>query len=203
MRYVDPDGRDILNAYRTLMKSAGNATLGESKELIQNVGCVLTAYTRMASTLLGEEISLTYANEIAIQEGLFSGNEKNLLTPENGAALVNAILRDKGIDNITVSFEGSYNKGVDGLLKYDEANSSTESSYFVTARIYTHDTKGNFYDHTVNIDANAYKEGGGGPNLLINDTSGVRSQLVEDPSLRSNTLKRLDFFKIIQNQNQE
>jgi hypothetical protein len=200
---VDPDGRDILNAYRTLMKSAGNATLGESKELIQNVGCVLTAYTRMASTLLGEEISLTYANEIAIQEGLFSGNEKNLLTPENGAALVNAILRDKGIDNITVSFEGSYNKGVDGLLKYDEANSSTESSYFVTARIYTHDTEGNFYDHTVNIDANAYKEGGGGPNLLINDTSGVRSQLVEDPSLRSNTLKRLDFFKIIQNQNQE
>ena len=197
VKYTDPDGNEILNADRLLMQTGNNATLGNSSELIKDVGCVLTAYTRMASSLIGKEISLSEANSIGVSNNLFTGKEgsENLLTPENGASLVNAILKENGITDISVSFDNSYS-GAEAVEKYSNANSSSEEKYFATVRVNTHDAAGNRYDHTMNLDKDAYAEGPCGANLKLNDTSGVRTQLVDDPSSRNNTFIRMDFFKI-------
>ncbi len=196
MKFIDPDGRKIVNAARTLMKSAKEATLGKSSQKIRNVGCVLTAYTRMASALLGKEVSLSDANEIGVKNNLFTGTKgkENLLTPENGAALVNAILKENGITDTTVSFVGSYTRK-EAVSKYIETNSSNEE-YFSTIRVNTHDEDGNKYEHTMNLDGDAYKFSNCGENITVNDTSGVRQQLVDDPSGRNNQFIRMDFFAI-------
>ena len=194
VHYIDPDGNDIINASRQLMQDAGDATLGSSSTKIKDEGCVLTAYTRMASAIIGRDISLAEANQIGVDNGLFTGTDGNLLTPENGAALVNAILKENGITDTTISFDGSY-EGQDAVTKYQDSNSS-ESKYFSTIRVGTHDAKGNKYDHTMNLDKDAYIFSNCGDNIKLNDTSGVRSQLADDPSGRKNTFKRMDFFKI-------
>ena len=205
VRYIDPDGNTILNAARTLMKSAQEVTLGKSSEKISEVGCVLTAYTRMASVILSKEISLSDANKIGVANNLFSGKEgaENLLSPENGAALVNAILAENGVTDIAVSFDGSYT-GQEAVNKYKESNSS-EEKYFSTIRVSTHDAKGKKYDHTMNLDGDAYSFSNCGENIKLNDTSGVRKQLVDDPSGRKNKFIRMDFFKIntVQDNKQE
>jgi hypothetical protein len=103
LKFVDPDGREIINAYKTLMTTS-DETLGKSSELISKVGCVLTAYTRIASAIIGDEISLNTANQIAKDKKLFT--DGNLLTPENGAELINSILKENGVSDTTVSFEG-------------------------------------------------------------------------------------------------
>ncbi|MBO5143736.1 MAG: RHS repeat-associated core domain-containing protein, partial [Treponema sp.] len=197
--FVDPDGREIINAYKTLMTTS-DETLGKSSELISKVGCVLTAYTRIASAIIGDEISLNTANQIAKDKKLFT--DGNLLTPENGAELINSILEENGIIDTTVSFEGSYT-GIDAVNKYQEANKSETTQHFATARINTHDTSGNKYDHTVNLDADAYQYSRCGENLKLNDTSGVRTQLVDDPSGRKNKFLRMDFFIVNMNNSQE
>ena len=168
--FVDPDGREIINAYKTLMTTS-DETLGKSSELISKVGCVLTAYTRIASAIIGDEISLNTANQIAKDKKLFT--DGNLLTPENGAELINSILEENGITDTTVSFEGSYT-GIDAVNKYQEANISETAQHFATARINTHDTSGDKYDHTVNLDADAYQFSECGENLILNDTSATR-----------------------------
>ena len=198
--FVDPTGKEIINAYRTLMSSESKLTLGTSNEKISKVGCVLTAYTRIASAIIGDEISLSTANTIAVQNKLFTSG--NLLTPENGAELINSILEENGITDTTVSFEGSYT-GIDAVNKYQEANISETAQHFATARINTHDTSGDKYDHTVNLDADAYQFSECGENLILNDTSGVRTQLVDDPSGRKNKFLRMDFFIVNKNNSQE
>ena len=199
LKFVDPDGREIINAYKTLMTTS-DETLGKSSELISKVGCVLTAYTRIASAIIGDEISLNTANQIAKDKKLFT--DGNLLTPENGAELINSILKENGVSDTTVSFEGSYT-GIDAVNKYQEANKSETTQHFATARINTHDTSGNKYDHTVNLDADAYQYSRCGENLKLNDTSGVRTQLVDDPSGRKNKFLRMDFFIVNKNNSQE
>ena len=119
------------------------------------------------------------------------------MSPENGAALVNAILKEKGISDLTVSFDGSY-EGQDAVDKYQDGNSG-DSKYFATIRVNTHDAVGNKYDHTMNLDKDAYTMSEEcGENIKVNDTSGVRTQLVDDPSGRKNKFLRMDFFKINQ-----
>ena len=199
LKFVDPDGREIINAYKTLMTTS-DETLGKSSELISKVGCVLTAYTRIASAIIGDEISLNTANQIAKDKKLFT--DGNLLTPENGAELINSILKENGVSDTTVSFESSYT-GIDAVNKYQEANKSETTQHFATARINTHDTSGNKYDHTVNLDADAYQYSRCGENLKLNDTSGVRTQLVDDPSGRKNKFLRMDFFIVNKNNSQE
>ena len=196
MRYVDPDGNEIINADRLLMQSGNNTKLGKSKELITKVGCVLTAYTRMANALIIDKITLEESNKIGVKNNLFTGKDgsENLLTPKNGAALVNAILKENGIDNLIVSYEGSYIK-TEAIEKY-KAVSSSEEKYFATVRVNTHDVAGNKYDHTMNLDSNSYVEGACGDDLKFNDTSGVRTHLVDDPSGRKSIFIRMDFFKI-------
>ena len=68
VRYVDPDGRDINDVDTELvMNSASeNSKLGNSDEYIYEVGCVLTAYTRIANSLGGKKYTLEEANQIAI-----------------------------------------------------------------------------------------------------------------------------------------
>ena len=53
MRYVDPDGRDINDVDSELIMDNANekSRLGNSEEYIRDVGCVLTAYTRIANSL--------------------------------------------------------------------------------------------------------------------------------------------------------
>ena len=197
VKYIDPTGRDINNPSTRLMSSAQpDSTLGKSNELINNVGCVLTAYTRIAEAILGSSITLETANQIAIDNALFTNT--NELSPENGAKLINALLETNGITDIKVVFDGSYVQQ-QALDKIVACNKSSEE-FFVTARINTNNKDGSQrYNHTVNLNKDAYAGNGPmcGRNLKINDTSGVRKQIIDDPSGRSNKLLRIDIFKVV------
>ena len=197
MRYVDPEGRIILNADSELKMSSSSSNLGNSEEKICNVGCVLTAYTRIASAIIGGGVTLEEANDYATGNSLFAVG--NLLTPEAGTALINGLLKAKGITDTEVEFSGSY-------LSDNESNligaiSITElfpNEYFVTARIETTNKAGSEkYGHHVNINhGSVFADTENGIcNLSINDTSGVRKQLYHDS--RSNKLLRFDLFKVI------
>ena len=196
MRYVDPDGNEILNASTRLMSSANeNSFLGASKEKIVDVGCVLTSYTRIAEAISGGNIGLESANQIAIDNNLFTNS--NELSPENGTSLINALLKDNGITDKTVSLEGSYT-GQDALDKIVDCMDSSEL-FFGTARIETNNKDNTKkYEHTVNLMSDSYAGNGPdcGRNLMISDTSGVRQQIIDDSSGRKNTLLRVDIFKL-------
>ena len=206
VKYTDPDGREVLNANTTLfMSSGGTETLGYSDELIADVGCVLTSYTRIASALAGCDISLSESNKYAKEHNLFSGDEQNLLTSEAGAQLINGLLLENGITDVSVEL---YIRGgnVDGIESSSIAffnymdNVSTE--FFATARIETTDKSGeNKYGHHVNVNHGAFFQDVDSDslfNLNISDTSGVRNKLYNDT--RKNTLERVDYFKVIRNQ---
>ena len=196
VRYVDPDGNEIINASTRLMSSADqNVFLGTSKEKIVNVGCVLTAYTRIAEAISGVDIKLETANQTAINSNLFTNS--NELTPENGAELINKILNANGVTDFNVSFEGSYT-GQNALDKIEKCKKSSDT-FYATARIDTgnHDNSQR-YGHTVNLPEDCYGGNGlmCGRDLKISDTSGVRKQLIDDPSGRKNTLLRVDIFVV-------
>lgn len=198
VRYVDPDGRDINDVDTELvMNSASkNSKLGNSDEYIYKVGCVLTAYTRIANSLGRKKYTLEEANQIAIQKGLYTnGNE---LTSENGANLVNALLNGTGK---SITFAGSINPG--NMTECGSFLNSLENSVsklYVTARLDTYDQTGTKrYQHTVNINSNAVIAGNimdmaNAFNIKVNDTSGVRSQIMND--VRQNKVLRIDYFRI-------
>lgn len=89
------------------------------------------------------------------------------------------------------------------MTEYASFLNSLEKSYsqlYVTARIKTFDAKGeNNYNHTVNINSNTVIAGdiqniSNALNIKINDTSGVRTQIMND--IRKNTLLRIDYFRV-------
>lgn len=89
------------------------------------------------------------------------------------------------------------------MTEYASFLNSLENSYsqlYVTARIKTFDAKGeNNYNHTVNINSNTVIAGdiqniSNALNIKINDTSGVRTQIMND--IRKNTLLRIDYFRV-------
>ena len=89
------------------------------------------------------------------------------------------------------------------MTEYASFLNSLENSYsqlYVTARINTFDAKGeNNYNHTVNINSNTVIAGdiqnvSNALNIKINDTSGVRTQIMND--IRKNTLLRIDYFRV-------
>ena len=173
--------------------------LGDSKkETIDKYGCTLTSYTRMAIALGATNVTLDDANEMANKEKLFS--DGNLLTRENGAALVNALLEKSGISDISITYDSSAEGELNAFSSYtDKENSSSE--YFCNARINTSNSDGtSYYDHTVSVDSNALisdRCDGSPTNMKIRDTSNVgRDQLKGDSSNRANNLLRIDFFKI-------
>jgi hypothetical protein len=72
VKYEDPDGRIVRSANSSIMMADSSDNLGTSQEKICNVGCVLTAYTRIAAALLGSSISVNDANAYANEHNLFS-----------------------------------------------------------------------------------------------------------------------------------
>lgn len=202
MKYTDPDGRIVSNASTTLFMSSGNDKLGTSEQMISDVGCVLTAYTRIASAIIGTDIALDVANKYAKDNNLFTND--NLLTPEAGAALINGLLEENGITDTKVQFTGSFSSdNQDTMLSAISMTENFSDEYFVTGRIETTDKSGaNKYGHHVNINQGAVfaDSENGCMNLSINDTSGVRSKLYHDT--RNNILQRFDLFKVIKTQSE-
>ena len=197
MRYVDPDGREINDVDSNLiMKNANQEMLGFSNEPISEVGCVLTAYTRIANAIGGLEISLKEANNTAKELGLYIN--KNELTPQAGANLINALLYGTGK---SVTYAGSVT--AETMTEYASFLNSLENSYselYVTARIKTNDINNSKIDeHTVNINSNSVipndiSDMSNALNIKINDTSGVRTQILNDR--RFNKLERIDYFRL-------
>ena len=198
VKYVDPDGRDINDVDSELvMQNAKRETqLGFSEERITLVGCVLTAYTRIANAIGGLEITLEEANDTAKELGLYSN--KNELTPQAGAKLINALLYGTGK---SVTYAGSVT--AETMTEYASFLNSLENSYselYVTARIKTNDINNSKIDeHTVNINSNSVipndiSDMSNALNIKINDTSGVRTQILNDR--RFNKLERIDYFRL-------
>ncbi len=160
---------------------------------------------------LGANVSVDEANIIATKTGCFSS--PNLLTPENGAKLINEILKSEGITDVSVSFSSSYHNenspynltnAVDSYLSYDLSN----DEYFCSGRIYTNGIDPDkYFEHTTNVPANAaFGDSCWGKlnNLKLKDSSRVnRDQVLGCGSGRDNGLFRLDFFKINRGLNNE
>ena len=200
VKYTDPDGRIIRNSARNMM-SESESPLGSGTETINKVGCTFTSYVRMANAL-GANVTLDKANQIAVKSSLFI--DDNLLTVENGAILVNKILENSGISDVTISYESSYYRDETGnnnqYMSY-QSHEDSESEYFCNARITTSNADGfNLYRHTVSVDSNALisdRCDGVPTNIKIRDTASIgRTQINGDTSNRANCLDRLDFFKI-------
>ena len=198
MRYVDPDGREINDVDTQLIMDNANekSKLGNSEEHIRDVGCVLTAYTRIANSLGRKSFTLEEANEVAVKNKFFTN--ENELTPENGAALINELLTGTGK---SVTYAGSMYP--DSMTDSGSFLNSLENSYsklYVTARIDTYNETGTEnYQHTVNINSGAVIAGdimdiSNALNIRINDTSGVRTQIMND--VRWNKISRMDYFRV-------
>ena len=197
-RYVDPDGRDINDVDTELvMNSASeNSKLGNSDEYIYEVGCVLTAYTRIANSLGNKKYTLEESNKIAVEKSLYTnGNE---LTPKAGEELINILLSGTGK---SVTFAGSiYPENMTESGSFLNSLENSASNLYVTARLDTYDQTGTKrYQHTVNINSNAVIAGNimdmaNSFNIKVNDTSGVRSQIMND--VRQNKVLRIDYFRI-------
>ena len=198
MRYVDPDGREVNDVDTQLIMDNANekSRLGNSEEYIRDVGCVLTAYTRIANSLGRKSFTLEEANEVAVKNKFFTN--ENELTPENGAALINELLTGTGK---SVTYAGSMYP--DSMTDSGSFLNSLENSYsklYVTARIDTYNETGTEnYQHTVNINSGAVIAGdimdiSNALNIRINDTSGIRTQIMND--VRWNKISRMDYFRV-------
>ena len=208
--FVDPDGREIVDADYAIFQQNSKGNLNETQDSIFDYGCTLTTYTRMARAL-GANISVDEANTIAMDTSCFSA--PNLLTPESGAKLINEILKSKGISDISVSYSSSFHNentpydlcnAVDSYMSYDLSN----DDYFCSARIYTNGTNpDDYFGHTTNVPSDAaFGDSGWGKlnNLKLKDSSRVnRDQILGCISGRDNSLLRLDFFKINRGLNDE
>ena len=203
VKYVDPDGRDINDVDSELVMSSANneSVLGiinpsNRAEFIVDVGCVLTAYTRIANSLGKKSSTLEEANEVAVKNKFFTN--ENELTPENGASLINELLTGTGK---SVTYAGSMYP--DSMTDSGSFLNSLENSYsklYVTARIDTYNETGTEnYQHTVNINSGSVIAGdimdiSNALNIRINDTSGVRAQVMND--VRQNKILRIDYFRV-------
>lgn len=178
--------------------------LEDPKQKIADVGCVLTAYARIASAIIGSDISLAEANKYAVENNLFSGKGKDLLTPEAGAQLINGLISEAGIENVSVelySSGGNLTGNPEHEMNMFNIMDSSDTEYFATGRINTTNSDGTeTYGHHVNLNHNAFTvdpQADNPINLRLNDTSGVRKQMYNDT--RTNQLERIDYYKVIRN----
>ncbi len=200
VRYIDPDGRDINDIESELLMSSANkdSRLGNelSNDYINEVGCVLTAYTRIANTIGNKNYTLEESNQKAVELKLY--NSKNELTPKAGEQLINALLEGTGksvthAGTITSNSMTEYGSFLNSLEK-------SSSELFVTGVLDTFNQEGTKkYQHTVNINSNCIIGGDisdmdNAINIRVSDTSGVRSQVLND--VRSNKLLRLNYFRL-------
>ena len=200
VRYIDPDGRIVRSANTSIMMTDSSKNLGNSNEKICNVGCVLTAYTRIAAAILGSNISVDDANKYAKENKLFSNG--SLLTIEAGVSLINGLLEENGITDTKVEFAGSFtSSNQDSLISVISMTENFKDEYFINGRIETTNKDGTEkYGHHVNINHDSVfaDTDNGCMNLSLNDTNGVRKKLYHDS--RINTLLRFDLFKVIKTQ---
>jgi len=196
VKYTDPDGEKIFDVSRTLLMQSSEEKLGKGESLIKNEGCVLTAYTRIASAIAGREITLDDANALAIANEYYT--DLDLLSPENGAKLITDLVGDS---NITVEYTGSISpRTLSGAVRSVYSLDNNSSELYATGRLRTTDQNGNAIDHTVNINSGAAVTGSN-PNIKLNDTSSAgRRQLHNDPSGRPNVLQHIDVFKVTRSQ---
>ena len=200
VRYIDPDGRIVRSANTSIMMTDSSKNLGNSNEKICNVGCVLTAYTRIAAAILGSNISVDDANKYAKENKLFSNG--SLLTIEAGVSLINGLLEENGITDTKVEFAGSFtSSNQDSLISVISMTENFKDEYFINGRIETTSKDGTEkYGHEVNINHDSVfaDTDNGCMDLSLNDTNGVRKKLYHDS--RINTLLRFDLFKVIKTQ---
>lgn len=199
--FLDPNGLYITNSNRSTHQEDSFATLGNGNSTIAQEGCVLTTYVRIAQTL-GANVTLEQANDFAKNNNLYSGKQKNLLTPDAGVSLVNGLLRQQGINNIELvkeeSLEGKTNTEFAVALNKKQ---NEGKYYFVTGRISTNNKDGTEeYEHTVNIDSGTFSTENFSDfdNILgftYNDTALTNRKNTSDKS-RKNKVERLDFFSV-------
>ena len=151
--------------------------------------------------LLNKQMNMLKKND------LYVGKDKDLLTVENGAALVNGLLEQAGITDVKIEYEGSTYKEDDAYKEYAK-KSESKDEYLCGLRIYTYDstdTKG--YGHSVSVESNSLESdscSGKIANIKIKDTSKVgRNKLRGDSAGRTNEFRRMDFFKVVRTQKKE
>ena len=149
VKYIDPTGKILMNVSAGPDMTSSSNNLGNSSASISEVGCVLTAYVRIANAISGKEYTLDQANSIAQGLGLFTGVEgssvKNLLSTENGAKLIGA-LTGKKIGFKSVSGPEFF---LQNNLNYHD---DSMKQYYATGRLDTESADGTSrFGHTVNI----------------------------------------------------
>jgi hypothetical protein len=146
VKFTDPDGRILRDVPASPKQQDGGSTaLGSGTATVADVGCVLTATVRIAIAISGKQITLAQANEIAIDNNLYSGESRNLLSVESQAKLI-GLLTGKEIGHAvyTGTEQELYNKVV-------ELNQA-EGEYYPSGRVHATNGDGTKkYDHQVNI----------------------------------------------------
>ncbi len=201
--FVDPSGEYIVNSASDMMSDASDeATLGSGTGKIKDIGCTLTSYVRMANAL-GAHTSLEHANEFAKENNLFTGDDKNELSINNGVNLVNGLLKEAGV-NASISYDQSDyadSTGYNNIYKGYQEHEESEAPFFANARIGTSDSNfEKFYDHTVSLNDGALVKDNCcevPTNLRIRDTSPTgRTMAHGDSAGRAGSLRRTDYFNI-------
>ena len=94
IKYTDPDGRKIRNVAKTMMDWYPNNFVGTSTMSIKSIGCVLTAYYRIAIAL-GYNQTIIDANDYAVKANLFT--DGRFLSRDAGIDMVNGLLEKAGV----------------------------------------------------------------------------------------------------------
>ena len=197
VKYNDPDGMFVVDVSNLKQDSGGETPLGNGEDTIARSGCVLTAYVRMAQAL-GWGGNLEQANKFAKENNLYT--KENLLTSENGAKLVNGLIKTVN-PSATVTYEGSKTGTVTDMAIGINGKENSEQSYFVTGRIKTSSKDGTeFYEHTLSINSNSVfavdiSNINNSLGFNYNDTSSANRSGTNDYN-RVNEPIRIDFFSI-------
>jgi len=197
VRFKDPSGFIILDVSRDVVQQDSTKTLGTGTGSISDYGCVLTTFTRMANTLSGKSFTVDDANRMANKMNLYE--KGNLLSPQAGAKLVNALVNDP---SKVVTFDGSTEGTGAEIGSKLNALENSDKEYLTSGRIHTTSADGKSkYDHQVNINSGSVTAGDisdmDNPfNFNLSDTSNVNRQSTADTS-RSNDLYRVDAFQVV------
>ena len=164
-----------------------NDNVGTSNLSIKEIGCVLTAYYRIAFAL-GYNGTIIDANKYAVDNDLFEN--KRFLSRDDGVKMINGLLKKSGIYR-RIEFDhaitGSDSEICEQLKKLDSAT----TEYFVTIRIKYNSGNGG---HHMNIEENAVKTSD--DEFIILDTYENWINSSKDSTKRDFTIERIDVFKV-------
>ena len=195
VNFVDLWGLTVKDQGRVIQDDS-TAKLGKGNKTIQDAGCVLTAYVRIAQAVSGKDITLEKANDLANDLKLYT--DKDELSIENGVKLINALIKETGLE---IVYEGSLEGTTTEIAKQINALEASDLDYYLTARIDTTNKDGTQkYEHTVSINSNSVfandiSDIDNSLNIRINDTSAANRQAVENDE-RENKVLRVDLFTV-------